>query len=60
STAAAPWLAPLHDLVAGLTDTVKLRAAASPWQLTGWVLAGAAAIGALSGAVLGRVRQVVG
>ncbi len=60
ATATAPWLAPLRDVTSGLTETVRARIASSPWEITGWVLAGAAAIGALSGAVMGRVRQVVG
>lgn len=57
---AGPWLAPFRDLQAGFIETVRSRVAASPWQLTGWVLAGIAAAGALSGVMLGRVRQVVG
>lgn len=60
ATATAPWLAPVRDLSAGLTETVRASAASSPWEITGWVLAGAAAVGALSGALLGRVKQVFG
>ncbi|MEK7468180.1 MAG: hypothetical protein AAB074_12270 [Planctomycetota bacterium] len=60
ASATAPWLAPVRDLTTGLTEIVRARVASSPWEITGWVLAGAATVGALSGAVMGRVRQVVG
>jgi hypothetical protein len=58
SDAAAPWIARLTEWSGGISEVVKERAAAAPWALSGWVAAAAAAIGALSGAALLRVRRI--